>query len=283
MAEGVAGLSALTKEERVLLTAAQACFPCVERPFAALGEKVGLNEEAVLQRLERLKATNVIRKIGPVFEPARFGLASELVGVEIEPSHIEAVGTEVGSWAPVTHCYEREHRVNLWFAAVAPGEDWFESAAASTASLPGVRGVWRLPALRRFKIAVHFDLVASPSETPTPPASRSTASSPAGTSIPTVPASADSVDVDLLSVLETDLPLCPTPFAALASAAQMETAAILAALQQWTDDGRIRRYGAMVNHRRLGFTANSMTAWEVADDRVEEVGNCLASSPYVSH
>jgi DNA-binding Lrp family transcriptional regulator len=277
MAAGLANPPALTQEERILVTAAQASFPLVPRPFAALGEKVGLSEDAVLERFQRLKASGVIRKIGPIFEPARFGLVSELVAVEAAPSHLEAVGAAAADWLPVTHCYEREHQVNLWFAAVAAGKEWFEQAAASAASLPGVRGVWRLPALRRFKIAVHFDLAAQPPQA-------LTASSPenrlpvAGESAPSA-----SIDIRLLSALETDLPLRPDPFSILASSLQIDTTSLLETLRKWTADGRIRRYGVMVNHHRLGFTANSMTAWAVPAAKVEEVGKRLASSPQITH
>ena len=271
------GAPDLAPEDKALLTLAQASFPLVQRPFAALAGEVGLSEEAVIARMTALKASGLIRKIAPVFEPARLGLTTELVAAEVAPPDLEAAGAAVAAWPPVTHCYAREHRVNLWFTGAACGEAWFACAAARAATLPGVCGVWRLPAVRRFKIAVHFDLMAGPD----PPAGR-TCPSPSETPAPPPPRWSGS-DLSLLRAVEADLPLCPEPFAALASSLAMAPEDLLGNLRQWVADGRIRRYGALVNHRRLGFVANAMTVWAVPDDRLETVGRCLATSPSVSH
>lgn len=286
MAQAIDGPLLLTRTDQILLTAAQASFPLVRRPFAALGETVGEGEQPVIERLASLKEAAVLRKIGPVFEPASLGLSSELAAVEVAPSDLESVGAEVATWAPVTHCYARDHRVNLWYAAVAPGEDWFEWAAARAASLPGVKGAWRLPALRRFKIAVHFDLLARPTgTTPARPhlgaSKHQEAAKARGGRAPSPPAAAP--DMDLLRAAETDLPLCSDPFSVLAASVHLDADGLLGTLRSWLADGRMRRYGALVGHRRLGFTANSMTAWVVPEEDVDRVGKCLASSPHVSH
>jgi len=48
-------------------------------------------------------------------------------------------------------------------------------------------------------------------------------------------------------------------------------------------EGLVRRIGAVPNHYRLGFTANGMTVWDVADDRVDELGAMVGALPGVSH
>lgn len=277
MAERLSDLSDLAREERIFLTAAQSDFPLVPRPYAALGEQAGISEHSVIERLTALKASGLVRRIGPIFEPARLGLLSELLAAEVAPADLEAAGAAVGAWPEVTHCYAREHRVNLWFAAIAPGADWFASAAARCASLPGVKGVWRLPALHRFKLTVRFDLVSglSGSRAPNPKAQRAAAA-------PAAP-SADPVDAGILQAVEADLPLCPEPFAALASGLSLDGKELLQVLRRWVAAGLVRRYGLLLNHRRLGFSANSMTVWALPPDRLEAAGRCLASSPEVSH
>ena len=47
--------------------------------------------------------------------------------------------------------------------------------------------------------------------------------------------------------------------------------------------GLIRRIGAVPNHYRLGFTANGMTVWDVADERVDALGERIGALPGVSH
>ncbi|MDP6347744.1 MAG: Lrp/AsnC family transcriptional regulator, partial [Dehalococcoidia bacterium] len=47
--------------------------------------------------------------------------------------------------------------------------------------------------------------------------------------------------------------------------------------------GIMRRYAALLGHRKLGFRANAMICWEVSQERIEEVGLFMASSPAVTH
>ncbi len=58
---------------------------------------------------------------------------------------------------------------------------------------------------------------------------------------------------------------------------------VLATVAQWKQNGTIRRFGAMVRHQRLGYTANAMSAWDVPEERAEEVGRALSAADEVSH
>ena len=49
------------------------------------------------------------------------------------------------------------------------------------------------------------------------------------------------------------------------------------------DEGLIRRIGAVPNHYRLGFSANGMSVWDVADDQVDGLGERIGALSFVSH
>ncbi len=144
--------------------------------------------------------------MGPVFEPSALGLATELVAMEVAPDHADAVATAVSTHSEITHCYLHDHRINLWFAGVASNEDWFARIAQELRTLPGVKGLWRLPTLRRFKIQVHFDLCRAGISEGIP------AAVPVSESVPYV-----ALTPQLVAALQQDLPLCSEPFAALAN------------------------------------------------------------------
>jgi DNA-binding Lrp family transcriptional regulator len=281
MAPDVGRPAELSDQERSVITLIQASFPLVRRPFEAVGEKLGLGEEVVLELVEGLKKAGLIRNIGPVFEPARFGVSSELIAARVAPKKLERVGAAVGEWRPVTHCYARSHSINLWLAALSADRQWFEEARERLLEMPGVSGVWRLPAVRRFKVAVRFDLTDGEGDEVESSAEPDDETGAAGLA----PSGGDQEDVDLrlLAALEMDLPLCPEPFAALAASRGLSEEAVISALLRWRADGRIRRYGALVRHLRLGFLANAMTVWQVPAERVPETGAALASSAHVSH
>ncbi len=88
---------------------------------------------------------------------------------------------------------------------------------------------------------------------------------------------------ELIRLLQETIPVTPEPFAEIAAQAGMEPAEVVAKVQEWKQDGTIRRFGAMVRHQRLGYTANAMSAWDVPDARAEEVGAILAAADEVSH
>jgi len=48
-------------------------------------------------------------------------------------------------------------------------------------------------------------------------------------------------------------------------------------------DGRIRRIGAVPNHYALGYSANAMSVWDVADEAVDELGRRIGALPFVTH
>jgi DNA-binding Lrp family transcriptional regulator len=47
--------------------------------------------------------------------------------------------------------------------------------------------------------------------------------------------------------------------------------------------GIMRRFSAVLRHRRVGYTANGMACWVVPDARIEEAGRRAAAYPQVSH
>jgi len=276
LAEGVTAADLDAQDQR-LLTVAQAAFPLVPRPFAALARAVGLDEEETIARLAACRERRLVRRIGPVFEPAALGLTTELVAVEVEPDATERVGSAIAAWPQVTHCYLRNHRINLWFAGAASSVHWFEQASSRVAAWDGVLGAWRLPALRRFKIGVLFDLVRDQTSSE-PAVARPAAHTPGGAR-----RAAGKPDVERVRVIETDLPLAPAPFALLGSRLPVRGQGLLGTIREWLRRGWIRRYGAQLSHRMLGFTANAMVTWVVPSGEMEKVGSRMASDPEVTH
>jgi DNA-binding Lrp family transcriptional regulator len=87
----------------------------------------------------------------------------------------------------------------------------------------------------------------------------------------------------LLRVLSEPLPLVAQPYAEVAARAGVDEARALERIRAWVADGTIRRLGARVAHREVGFPANGMSVWNVPEARIVEVGNYMAAQPEVSH
>ena len=82
---------------------------------------------------------------------------------------------------------------------------------------------------------------------------------------------------------QQDLPLSSAPFAEIARKAGIDEEILLAQCRSLLQRGIMRRYGAAVNHRRVGFTATAMACWAVPAGKVAAAGEKLASLREVSH
>ena len=113
----------LTTFDKDLLNLLQGSLPVCSRPFAALAEKLGTTEEAVIDRLQVLKEEGYLRRIGTFFNSGRLGYKGTLVALRVDPEKMEAVAKAINRYPGATHNYEREGRYNLWFTLLTPGLD----------------------------------------------------------------------------------------------------------------------------------------------------------------
>jgi len=90
-------------------------------------------------------------------------------------------------------------------------------------------------------------------------------------------------DKRLIARLCKDLPLEERPFLALAEALGTTEDEVLERTRRLDREGIMRRFGAILEHRKAGMVGNAMTAWAVSDERADEVGEYAASLEAVSH
>ena len=93
----------------------------------------------------------------------------------------------------------------------------------------------------------------------------------------------DATDLAIVSACQAGLPLTPRPYHAIAEQIGLTPAEMMARLQAMQATGVIRRIGVVPNHYALGYTANGMTVWDVADDQVDTLGETVGRLPFVSH
>jgi DNA-binding Lrp family transcriptional regulator len=105
----------LTPIDRALLAALEAGLPLVPRPFAALGERVGLAEHEVLSRLAALRGAGVINRVGLVVRHRELGYrANAMVVLDLPDAEVEAAGRRLAREPAVSLCYARPRRPPLW-------------------------------------------------------------------------------------------------------------------------------------------------------------------------
>jgi DNA-binding Lrp family transcriptional regulator len=249
-----------------LLDRFQRDLPLVSQPFAVLGHSLGLPEAEVIDRLAKMQAAGRIARVGGTVRPNTAG-ASTLAALAVPEDRIEAVAALVGAEPGVNHSYLREADWNLWFVATAP------NAAALAAMLARIRSTSGLSVLdlrlvRPFNIDLGFPLAGGP------------VSMPVSRTVQATILRDD--DRPLLDALSRGLDLTPRPFAALAERLGQDEAAIISRIADLIAAGILTRLGVIVRHRALGFTANAMVVWDVAEADTEAAGLSLAALPGVT-
>jgi DNA-binding Lrp family transcriptional regulator len=262
----------MDKVDRRLLNQLQSDFPLVPRPFAVLGDRLGIDEGEVLERACRLREAGVIRHLGAIFDVYRVGYRSTLVAFVIPPERLNEAAAVVSAHPAVSHNYGRDHKFNLWFVIAVPRTSDLEAIIADLAQRTGAEKYNILPALKLYKIDVEFDMVdgsgnkGKETQRPKGPRRELTAE-----------------EVALVRVLQEDLSLVERPFAEEATSLGLSEEELLARAAALQEEGIMRRFAAVLRHRAVGFTANGMVCWIVPEERLEEVGPKLSSYPQVSH
>ena len=147
--------------DRRLLEKAQDEFPLTLRPWASIGNELGITEREVMERLSGLFRKGVIRKIGPALDAKRLGLrASTLIAMKVPENRIQKVANLVSKYREVSHCYEREHEYNFWFTIAARDEIELEQMLQEIRRGADVAkdDMLNLQPTRIFKIDVRFQL-----------------------------------------------------------------------------------------------------------------------------
>ena len=91
------------------------------------------------------------------------------------------------------------------------------------------------------------------------------------------------LDKQIVKELQAGLPLVNRPFQALAQRVGLTEEEFLARVHAIQQTGIMRRIGAALRHRRVGFTANAMIVWQMPEDRVQEMGERMSQLKEVTH
>jgi len=137
--------------DRALLNLLQEDLPLSHRPFAEMAERLGLTEQALLDRVTWLRDAGYITRFGPFFDAAAMGGAFCLCAMAVPEEEFETVLTKVNARPEVAHNYERAHRLNMWFVLATETPEGIAETAAAIEGETGLK-VLQFPKLQEFYI-----------------------------------------------------------------------------------------------------------------------------------
>ena len=92
----------------------------------------------------------------------------------------------------------------------------------------------------------------------------------------------DDADDRLLAAIEDGIPLSSRPFADVGRALALSEADVISRLQRLIDTDVIKRFGVIVRHRELGYTANAMVVWDIPDAVVDDAAERITGFSFIT-
>ncbi len=260
--------------ETSIVNQLQGGFPLDSQPFARAAAVLGCSERALLQGLDGLLQRQVLTRFGPLYQIERMGGCFVLAALAVPPARFDEVAAAVNSLPAVAHNYQRSHKLNMWFVLAAASQAGISAACSAIELLTGLT-VHAFPKQREYFVGMRFTVGGqatvgqlsagrtSKDDSHTPPL--------------------DEDDWRLIRATQAGLPLVAQPYRQLADSLQLPEDMVLARLGSMLEQGVIRRIGAVPNHYAIGYRANGMAVFDVADDQVDELGQQLGQLDCVSH
>ncbi len=271
--------------DRRLLNAVQRGVPLVREPFDQLADELDCDADELIRRLEALRGDDgVIREISAIFHAPAMGYRQALVAMRTPADRLDAAGEAAAGHPGVSHCYARDGEVNLWLTlAVSPASRLgLERTARILAADADAGEPMVLPTLRRYKLRVQFDMTGSDDSAP-PDAADAGGVSAEATGAAGRPPEITDEQLRAVRTLQRDLPAEADPFARLAADKGLDPDMLLVHAADFLAAGWMRRYAAVLRHRRAGRQANLLVAWKVPEPAADAEGARAARMPAVSH
>ena len=143
--------------DRAIVNRLQDGFPLCERPYAAVAGELGMGEQDLLARLERLLHERVLTRFGPMFHAERLGGGLSLAALKVSSDDFERVAGIVNAMPEVAHNYARDHALNMWFVLATETPQGQQEAIAVIERDTGYP-VFNMPKIKEYFVGLKFQV-----------------------------------------------------------------------------------------------------------------------------
>ncbi|SFB68387.1 DNA-binding transcriptional regulator, Lrp family [Halobiforma haloterrestris] len=273
--------------DAALIDGYQSGLPLEERPLRPVGDRLGIDEREVVDRIERLLELGVFRRFGAVLNPPVIG-SSTLAAIRApeDEAAFDEVAELVNGYRQVNHNYARDHEWNMWFVVTAASRAERDDVLDEIERRTGCE-VLDLPMVTDYYVDLEFPVVNADRF------ARESASDGVDASATRISETAvgdlSPFEADLLLAVQDGFPVSTTPYRDLAAQLEREPAHrevdavdVVDALEGLRSRGCIKRVGCVVNHVVTGFDANCMVVWDVPNAERDERGEAVGELPSVT-
>ena len=141
--------------DRKIINGLQGNFPIDDHPYQIAAQKLGITEDELLQRLEKLLENHTLTRFGPMYDIQKLGGSFSLCTIRVPSERFTEVTEIVNSFAEVAHNYERDHEFNMWYVLATESLAQIDIINQAIEEKTGLR-VYNMPKLQEFFVGLHF-------------------------------------------------------------------------------------------------------------------------------
>ena len=263
-----------TDSETKIINRIQKDVPLVKDPFSAIGDELNLKPEDVRKIIKELKERRVIRNIAGIFNATSLGYDSSLVAMSIPDDSIEKAVSIINSHPGVSHNYQRDHELNIWFTLAETNKETLKETVEKIAETIHASKSLIFENEKLFKIGLMLAVGSNKGHKTNN--SLKVADSKSFTE----------EEKKIVLLLQQDLPVEENPFQVLIDnhRSSLSVNTIIDTGNRLKNEGFMRRYSAVVRHMETGYTDNAMTAWKPLNGTtIEEIVEPFKDEPSISH
>ena len=98
-----------------LIAEIQGGLPISSQPYEEVGKRIGLSEQEVIDRIEKMQTDGVIKRMGIVVRHHELGYtANAMVVWDVPDDQLDQIGDKLGAQDCITLCYQRPRRLPDW-------------------------------------------------------------------------------------------------------------------------------------------------------------------------
>lgn len=96
-------------KDKEIIKFLQGNIPIVSQPYKELADRLGLTEQEIIERIEDMKKTGLVRRLGAVLRHQQAGYkVNAMVVWQVDENRADTAGRIMAGFKQVSHCYLRD-------------------------------------------------------------------------------------------------------------------------------------------------------------------------------
>ena len=145
----------LDHTDHSILDILQNSMPLTLQPFKDIADQLAIREDEVIGRIDAMKKSGLIRRIGGIIDSHHLGYYSTLCAIDVPDKRIDEVAAMINQMPGVTHNYLRDHTYNIWFTLTSPTKADSDKQLKELERSCGLK-ILSMPTTKVYKIKVSF-------------------------------------------------------------------------------------------------------------------------------